>query len=314
MNRLEKKCFAASAGSHVLLVCLIIFGSAFFVATKKEKAPSEYTKMKVVPSKLVDAAFSGGGGDPTVKPSEELQKGAPDAPPPATEPPKPEPPKPEPPKVKPEPVTSPPEPATAPAPEPPKPTSKKSPIPLVETKRTPQPDEKARAESIVAALKPTKRNDADKRKAQEKAAAEARERAEREWNSQNKQLAKQIGSAVEGLSQGFEKGTVVRAYGPGGAAYQNYGDYVKQTFDDAWLTPDLMTDQEVQVEVRLVIHRTGRIIEARITRKSGNASLDRSVQGALDRVRSLKPFPEGALDQQRTFIIDFVPKFKKSVG
>ena len=305
MNRLEKKCFVAATGSHLLLFCLIVFGSAFFVS-KKEKVPSDF-KMRVVPSKLIDAAFSGGGGDPTVKPSEELQKGAPDAPPPAPEPRKPEPPKPEPAPPKPEP-------APDPVPEPPRTTAKKSPLPLTETKRQPKPDTKSRAETIISELTPTKRNDGAKRKALEKAAADARERSERAWKEQNQKLAKQIGSTVDGLSQGFEKGTVVKAYGPGGEAYANYADWVHQVYDDAWNLSDMMSDQEFRVEVRVVIHRSGRVIDARIEKKSGNAALDRSVQKALEKVRTLPPFPEGSLDQQRTFNIHFVPKFKRSIG
>jgi TonB family protein len=66
--------------------------------------------------------------------------------------------------------------------------------------------------------------------------------------------------------------------------------------------------------VRVVIHRSGRIISASIEQRSGNAALDRSVQRALDKVRMIKPFPEGSLDQQRTFNIKFVPKFKRSIG
>jgi TonB family protein len=265
--------------------------------------------MRVVPTKMIDAALSGGGGDPTVKPSDELQKGSPEAPPK----PQPEPPKAEPPKVTPQPAPPQPE----PTPPPPRTTEKKSPLPLVETKRAPKPDAKSRADSIIAALTPAKRTDADKRNAQEAqkmAAAEARERSERAWNSQNQQLAKQIGSAVEGLSQGFEKGTVVKAYGPGGEAYANYADWVQQVYDDAWITPDMMSDEELHVEVRIVIHRSGRVIDARIEKKSGNRALDRSVQSAIDKVKTIKPFPEGSLDQQRTFNINFVPKFKRSTG
>ena len=305
MNRLEKKCFTASTGSHLLLVCLVVFGSAFFVS-KRDKAPAEYTKMRVVPTKMIDAALSGGGGDPTVKPSDELQKGSPEAPPKL----QPEPPKSEPPKVTPKPAP----PQPKPEPEPPPTTEKKSPLPLVETKRPPKPDTKSRADTILDGLKPTKRNDADKRKAQEKAATEARERLDREWKSQNQQLAKQIGSTVQGLSQGFEKGTVVTAYGPGGEAYANYADWVHQVYDDAWIMSDMMSDEELRVEVRVVIHRSGRVIDARIEKKSGNAALDRSVQRALDKVKTLQPFPEGSLDQQRTFNINFVPKFKRSTG
>lgn len=305
MSQLERKCFAASTGSHLLLVCLVVFGSAFFVS-KRDKAPAEYPKMRVVPTRMIDAALSGGGGDPTVKPSDELQKGAPDA----TPKPQPEPPKPEPPKVTPQPVP----PQPQPAPQPPRTTAKKSALPLVETKRPPKPDTKSRADTIFADLKPTKRNDADKRKAQEKAAAEARERSEREWKSQNQKLARQIGSAVGELAQGFEKGTVVTAYGPGGAAYANYADWVHQVYDDAWVMSDMMSDEELRVEVRVAIHRSGRIIDARVEKKSGNAALDRSVQNALDKVRTIKPFPEGSLDQQRTFIINFVPKFKRTIG
>jgi colicin import membrane protein len=305
MSRLEKKCFAASTGSHVLLLCLVVFGSAFFVS-KRDKAPTQSTKMRVVPTKMIDAALSGGGGDPTVKPSDELQKGSPEAPPK----PQPEPPKPEPPKVTPQPAPPQPE----PTPPPPRTTEKKSPLPLVETKRAPKPDAKSRADSIIADLKPTKLSAADRRKAQEDAARQARVQAEREWKSQNQQLAKQIGSAVEGLSQGFEKGTVVKAYGPGGEAYANYADWVQQVYDDAWITPDMMSDEELHVEVRIVIHRSGRVIDARIEKKSGNRALDRSVQSAIDKVKTLKPFPEGSLDQQRTFNINFVPKPKRSTG
>ncbi len=300
MSQLERKCFAASTGSHLLLVCLVVFGSAFFVS-KRDTTPTQYPKMRVVPTKMIDAALSGGGGDPTVKPSDELQKGAPDATPK---------PQPEPTKVTPQPVPPQPE----PAPQPPQTTVKKPTLPLVETKRAPKPETKSRADTILADLKPTKRNDADKRKAQEKAAAEARERSDREWKSQNQKIARQIGSAVGELAQGFEKGTVVKAYGPGGEAYANYADWVHQVYDDAWIMSDMLSDEEMHVEVRVVIHRSGRVIDARIEKKSGNSALDRSVQSAIDKVRTIKPFPEGSLDQQRTFIINFVPKFKRSLG
>ena len=63
MNRLQKKCFVASAGLHLLLGLILVIGPAFLVSQSK---PDNMPVLDFVPLKTVDALMSG-GGDPTAK-------------------------------------------------------------------------------------------------------------------------------------------------------------------------------------------------------------------------------------------------------
>ena len=48
-----------------------------------------------------------------------------------------------------------------------------------------------------------------------------------------------------------------------------------------------------------------------ITRRTGNATLDRSVQTVLNRVKRIgKAFPSSSNDRQRTFVLDFTPRLR----
>ena len=58
----------------------------------------------------------------------------------------------------------------------------------------------------------------------------------------------------------------------------------------------------------MTIDRNGRVLSARIIRRTGDAALDKSVQRALDKVRSVgKSFPSSSRDTKRTFTLDFTP-------
>src|SRR5437868_14114754 len=64
MNRLQKKCFIASAGMHLLLLLILLIGPAFLSSKNKiEEMPT----IDFIPTKLIDAAFSG-GGNPNSRP------------------------------------------------------------------------------------------------------------------------------------------------------------------------------------------------------------------------------------------------------
>ena len=76
---------------------------------------------------------------------------------------------------------------------------------------------------------------------------------------------------------------------------------------------DLM-DESSTAKVSVTIAKSGHVISARIERRSGNSPLDRSVQRALDKVRFVAPFPAGALEEQRTFLINFNLKAKRLLG
>ena len=45
----------------------------------------------------------------------------------------------------------------------------------------------------------------------------------------------------------------------------------------------------------------------------GDANVDASVQRTLERVKFVAPFPEGATEKERTYIINFNPKTKQTL-
>src|SRR5688500_16510845 len=100
MNRLQKKCLLASSSLHGFALLLLVFGSAFFVAKEK---PQTFSKLQFVPSKFVESALAGGGGNPNVARTDDVQKGSPTAPVQPPAPPTPTPPPPQPERVQPPP-------------------------------------------------------------------------------------------------------------------------------------------------------------------------------------------------------------------
>ena len=102
--------------------------------------------------------------------------------------------------------------------------------------------------------------------------------------------------------------------GPGGEAYANYSQVVKSIYDRAWIDPEEVTDEQATVQVKLVVYRDGTIKSDWIVNRSGIPALDKSVQSALDRVREVPRFPEGAKESERVFIINFNLKAKRLTG
>ena len=56
----------------------------------------------------------------------------------------------------------------------------------------------------------------------------------------------------------------------------------------------------------MVLLRSGEVLSARISRRSGLPALDKSVEAALNRVKRVAPFPEGSKDEQRSFTIELI--------
>ncbi len=90
MNRLQKKCIIVSAGFHLSLVLILLFGAAFF---SSNSATKDVPIIDFIPLKTIDDARSGGGN--------------PKAQPPAPVPPTPQPPAPQPAVQPAQPVTQP---------------------------------------------------------------------------------------------------------------------------------------------------------------------------------------------------------------
>lgn len=100
--------------------------------------------------------------------------------------------------------------------------------------------------------------------------------------------------------------TTIEPFVPG-EDYARYGHLVNTYYDQAWIDPKAVSEDAASVKVKVVIGRDGTVISAPIESRSGIPALDRSVASALNRVRlrGLPPFPEGAKESQRVYIINF---------
>ena len=293
MNRLQKKCLIATAGFHLLLVLVILFGAAFFTSHEK---PDETTLLTVIPANLIDAAFNSG-----VK---AVQPPAPTPPQPVQQPPQPPQPKPEP--VKP------------PDPEPVKPaptfvervTKIFTPDPpkLVPVDNTePAPKPKAHVVKVDlkkvthTAPKVTDTSEADAREAAKEAKAAARR-------------AKLIAAAARAIEDNASSATTVEMPGTGSVSYANYASVVKSVYERAWRTPNDASNDDANTRVSVTIGSDGTVISSRILDPSGDSAVDASVRRTLDNVNFIAPFPDGAKEKEKTFIINFNLKAKRMLG
>lgn len=329
MNRLQKKCLIASAALHVLLGVILLVGPAFFVDIKKP-APS-LPVLEMIPSKAVDIELYG-GGNPEVK---SPPAAAPALPPPAPviQPPKPvppaprnvePPPKPEPPPVEKQVVKPVSKPASKPVVEAPK--KKVATFKPDAVKTAPKkPEIKVNIDAVVTRhaddgkAREQAREQVRKRREQEQAkATQAREEYEAAVAAQQRradQIDRSLNQSMNNLVGGLSSGTTVEMpSGPGGAAFANFAQIIKSIYDKAWLVRDDITNTRATVDVEIVVRRDGRVMSARIVRPSGNPALDKSVREALDRVRSIVPFPEGATEVERHFKLGFNLQTKRLTG
>ena len=287
MNRLQKKCLVATTGLHLLLVLVIVFGSAFFISHTK---PDETQVLNVIPANLVDAAFNSG-----------VKNAAPPAPIAKPPEPTPQPPPPKPVVTPPTPLPKP-EPVKPPEPEPVKP-QRLSPDDL-------KPLEPAKTEpkKIEISLKPVVHN-APKVTTDTSAADAARTAAKAA-----KKRADAFANAARSIEKNASSATTVEMPGTGSVSYANYASVVKSIYEQAWTPPDDTASDDANTKVSVTIGQDGSVISARILSPSGDSRVDNSVRRTLDRVTFVAPFPEGAKEKERTFIINFNLKAKRLLG
>jgi len=288
MNRLQKKCLIATAGFHLLLVLILVFGSAFFVHHEK---PDETQMLNVIPANLVEAAFNSG-----------VKAAQPPAPTPIV------PPQPIPTPPQPQPAVTPP---TPPAPtfvqrveklftpEPPK-ISPDDLTPTENTEPTPKPHQiKVNLNQVVhSAPKTTETSDADARAAAKAATLRA----------------KAILAAARAIEKNASSATTVEMPGTSSVSYANYASVIKSIYERAWRTPDNVSNDDANTRVSVTIGSDGTVISSRILDPSGDAKVDASVQRTLDNVNFVAPFPDGAKETEKTFIINFNLKLKRMLG
>jgi TonB family protein len=296
MTRLQKKCFVVSGGAHGLLLVVLLAAAAF----RPEPSLTEQQVLTLVPFRVLDRAGSGGEPAAAVAP----------------QPPRPES-RPAPRETLPQPRETTPQPRLS---EPPKAVAKTTPT---EPKTTPTEPKKSTAEKpapepapnkhvitpeytpVTAGKKPAEKSDSS---------AQARARADA-----SKARSAELASALEELASNVRatgaKSTVVALPGEGGGeAFVGYETAIFNAYYHAWKTPEETTDRLAVADAKIVVSRDGTIVSAEIVSKSGDAAVDRSVQRALDQVKTLPPFPEKAKDTQRSFLIRFNLEAKQSSG
>jgi protein TonB len=278
MNRLQKKCFFAATGFHLLLLVILFVGPAFLSSNQKG---DDRPPIDVVPYKTIDEALSG-GGNPNARPP------APAPPPPAS--------RPQPAAPRPEPVVQPPE-APKPVQRDPdtfdtKPANK---LPDVRLKPVTRPKNKPTAKQKTTTTSDSQSDAADERQIQ---------------------FAKAARNAARSLQDGLSSSTTVEMPGPGGGGvpYANFLEGVKKIYSDAWIVPEGVTDDEAAAMASVIIARDGKVISSKIIRPSGNALADASVEATLRRVTYAVPLPENAKENQRTVTIKFSVKAKRGYG
>jgi TonB family protein len=287
MNRLQKKCLIAAAGTHLLVVVAVLCSG--FITSKPK--PDDSQVLDVIPANLIDAAFNSG------------VKGAQPPPPtPITKPPEPQP------------TPEPPKPMVVPQPRP-EPVAPPEKIQPDDTKPAdiPEPKPKPKPHKIEVDLKPVvrKTSDVDNSAAEaEKAAKAAAKEAKRARDAR----LKAIQNAARAIKENSSTSTSVDMPGDSTAAYANYASIVKSVYTQAWVPPDDTASDDANVKVSVTIANDGSVISAHIVGPSGDASVDRSVQKTLDRVSEIAPFPDGATDKERTYIINFNLKAKRMLG
>lgn len=280
MNRLHKKCFIASAGTHLLLMLILFVGPAFLSA--KNTKSEDVQILDFIPPRTVDALVAPNPGGAPVQRQQQQR--------PAAQPPVPE--------------------------SKPPPTPKENdvePAKVVDKKEAESLEvkpQKARLPEVNTKL--TTRHSPTKQKQPEKDDSREREAAENRRNA-----AAALARATANLDKGLSGRTSVHfedgVGGGTGAAYANFLQALKTVYTDAWNVPD-GADDDATITTSVTIAKDGTVLSAHITRRSGNSIADSSVQLTLDRVRHAVPLPDDAREDQRTVTISFSVKAKRLLG
>ncbi|MBQ7589185.1 MAG: cell envelope integrity protein TolA [Verrucomicrobia bacterium] len=314
----DKKAVLISLALHGSLLGAFLGGSAFIHPTPQEPPVVNLPLIHLtqVPSILTDEAIFNPGGAPEIgEPAPEPPVAQPAPPAPAPEPAKVEQPKKQ---------------ETKPVKEPVKEVKKTETKKPAETKKPVEkkPTTPKTVDLSKLVVKPDKAK--AEREARERAEAEAAEaaaaKAAAEYASKmNAALSGAIATAkgsssgaVTSLGSSSASGTSVKGAAPGngdgtgiGPSVANYNQYVISLYNRSWNCPTDLTDAGATTTVEVKINKDGSIRSSRITKRSGNKSLDDSVQRTLDIVAAsgVPPLPKGA-SEPRTLTINFNLKNK----
>jgi TonB family protein len=279
MTRVQKKCLIGSMALHCTLGLSLIFGPAFF----SHEPPAPPTLQVVPDADHITDDPTHGGSRAVVAPPPPLAPQQPPQQPVVQQPPAP---RPEPPKE-------------IERPEPPK-IAKADPNafdPKPNRPKTPQINTNLvvrRNDGKTSPKKPASNNDS------------ARQIAA---------LNSAIGHAISSINTSagsITKIDIDPGPGEGGALSANYRDLVGSMYQSAWDPPNNPSSDSAIVRASVTISSDGRVVSTHVTEASGDSEVDASVKKTLNDVTYIAPFPKGATENQRTYIIKFDLKAKRS--
>lgn len=285
MDRLNKKCFIASTGVH-LLVGLVAFVGPAFTSSSVKNLP-DLPVLNFEPDILTDADVIGGGNPRAGRP--------------------------------PEPAAQPQLPKPQPAPQP---VSQPQPVQPVKPAQ-PDPEPAADPDNFEATPRKQKPKISlvpETRKNRKSPAADTNAQEQRKADEARRNAGKSLLAASADIRENTGGATSIRevgSYGPGGGgpSYASYAAYVRTKYDNAWIAPEETSSEAAVAEVRVTIARDGTVLSAEFTKRSGDRQVDASVQRALDRVPTIgRPFPEGAKENKRSYILLFDLKVKRGLA
>jgi TonB family protein len=137
--------------------------------------------------------------------------------------------------------------------------------------------------------------------------------AQKQLREEQKRLAA-YNNAVRNLEKNFTPSTKVEMPGSSSVSYASYASIIKSIYTREWTPPDNAANDEANIKVSITVSSDGTVVSAHIVDPSGDSSVDESVQRTLDRVTFIAPFPEGATEKEKTFIINFNLKAKRMLG
>ncbi len=334
MERLKKRCLAASFSGHFLLLLALLVSPLLI---SKSTVPAEMPVITYIPSNILEGIIGTGGeagggasskdnrlpkGPSAPKPQESTQNSI--VPPVVEE--KVEPPRTPPaqknpskvPKAKKEPEPE----ADAEVRPPPKsvipdltPVHKKK---AARSREKESPLEKETSASSKSTIQPNLKrarietDDGVGKAKRDAELAEASRRAGEERGALINSVAERIGSGTgAGLSI---QGLSGIGAGIGGDGYASYGQVLMAVYQKAWMEPSEVEGSQHVVKTEVVVGRDGRVISSRIVGHCRSEVVNKTVQRALDRVRFIAPFAPGMNDLTKTFLLDFDLQAKRNAG
>jgi TonB family protein len=300
MTRLSKKCFLFSAGMHGALLLILVASSAF----RSKPHNTELPILPMIPANIVDGATSVSGSRTAPQPAPPAPVQAPVAPPV----PQPTPPRPQPVVERTVPVL--------PTPKREVPRERVEPQHSDEGELPPPKPVKHRpvkTREIVPTFDPV--NPRTARKISHDQAEEESHNTQRERNRRLNRIASALNAMATEVKHSGAAGTAVDMPGQAdGPAFADYKTVIYNVYHQRWIVPDSTGSTTAATDVKIIVSRDGSILSAEIINPSGDRALDRSVDRVLQAVRQLPPFPAGAQEAQRTFLLRFDLESKEGSG